>query len=143
LYIYIILLYQDISRGKWGGSGNGKIDRYPLLEGVKVKEILIIKKEIFEKIREEAIVFKRWLTGLLPRQRKARKKQVEYKTTNAKINGTTYSRRYVPTNIWQTRDSLFWKWRMVKEWDKYINDPMDNGRYPGKDLESIIKKGIV
>jgi len=107
---------------------------------VKIRKILIIKKEIYEKIRAEAIVFKRWLTGLLPRQRKPREKQVECKTTNAKTNGAAYYRNYTPTNIWHTRDSLFWKWRMVKEWDKYINDPMDNGRYPGKNLEAIIKK---
>ena len=125
-----------MSSTKAGVSGNGKIDRYPLLEGVKVKEILIIKKEIFKKIREDAIVFKRWLTRLLPRQRKARKKQLECETKNVKSNGAAYCRDYNPTNIWQTRDSPFWKWRMVKEWDKYINDPMDNGRYPGKSIKS-------
>ena len=124
-------------------AGNGKIDRYPLQEMVKIRKILIIKKEIYEKIRAEAIVFKRWLTGLLPRQRKARKKQVDCKTNNAKTNGTTYYRDYTPTNIWQTRESLFWQWRMVKEWDKYINDPMDNGRRSLIDLPSIIKKAIV
>ena len=121
-------------------NGNGKIDRYPLEEMVSIRKILIIKKEIYEKIRVEAIVFKRWVTGLLPRQRKARKKPIAWKTNNNKTNGNGYHREYVPTNIWQTRDSLFWKWRMVKEWDKYINDPMDNGRYPGKNLQSIIKK---
>ena len=110
---------------------------------VKIRKILIIKKEIYEKIRAEAIVFKRWLTELLPRQRKAREKQVECKTNNAKTNGTTYYRDYTPTNIWQTRESLFWQWRMVKEWDKYINDPMDNGRHSLIDLPSIIKKAIV
>jgi len=110
---------------------------------VKIRKILIIKKEIYEKIRAEVIILKRWLTGLLPRQKKARKKQIVWKTDNAKTNGNGYYRDYTPTNIWQTRDSLFWKWRMVKEWDKYINDPMDNGRYHGKDLQSIIKKGIV
>lgn len=123
--------------------GNGKIDRYPLWDMVKIRQILIIKKEIYEKIRAEVIGFKRWLTGLLPRQRKARGKQVEYRTTYAKTNGAAYYRDYTPTNIWQTRDSLFWKWRTVKEWDKYINDPMDNGRPSRIDLQSIIKKGIV
>ena len=110
---------------------------------VKIRKILRIKKETYEKIKAEAILFKKWLTGLLPRQCKTREKPVECKTNTVKLNGAAYYRDYTPTNIWQTRESLFWKWRMVKEWDKYINDPMDNGRRSLIDLQSIIKKAIV
>jgi len=33
---------------------------------------------------------------------------------------------YKPSKISDTRDSLFWSWRRVKEWEKYVNDPLEN-----------------
>jgi len=33
---------------------------------------------------------------------------------------------YEPTQIYNTRNSSFWQWRRVREWDKYINDPLEN-----------------
>jgi hypothetical protein len=39
-------------------------------------------------------------------------------------NGLHYS--YEPSRIQNTRDSLFWQWRRVTEWHRYINDPCEN-----------------
>jgi len=43
-----------------------------------------------------------------------------------KKNGTIIYYDYEPSRIQNTRDSLFWQWRRVREWYRYINDPVEN-----------------
>ena len=123
--------------------GNGKIHPYPLGGGDKedpiretfsdgVRKILIVSTEIFKEIKKEASCFKRLFAGLIPRKRKPRKKQIDEKTVAIQTNETAYYEQYAPVTVWPARDSLSHKWRRVKEWDDYINDPMDR---------MVIKKG--
>jgi len=60
--------------------------------------------------------------GLVPRERKLRKKQIDGKPVAIQTNEIAY---YEPVTVWSAQDSLSGKWRRVKEWDDYINDPMD------------------
>lgn len=107
---------------------------------IKLRKILRIKKEIYEKIKAEVIGFKRWIIGLLPRQRKAREKPVECKTTAVTLNGDVHYRDYTPTRIGPTRDSRFWQWRRVEEWYNDMDDFMDNRQDRMIDLSSFIRK---
>ena len=65
--------------------------------------------------------------GLVPRERKPRKKHIDVndRLVAVQTNETAYYEQYVPVTVWPERDSLSRKWRRVKEWDNYINDPMD------------------
>ena len=80
---------------------------------------------MFREIRAESRLFKRWFAGLVPRERKPRKKQIDDKTIAIQTNETAYYEQYAPVTVWPVRDSLSQKWQRVKEWDNYINDPMD------------------
>lgn len=33
---------------------------------------------------------------------------------------------YEPSNISNVYDSLFWRWRRVIDWERYVNDPIEN-----------------
>ena len=124
-------------------NGNGKIhpcpprwrgqDR-PHPESFRdgVRKILIISAGIFKEIRKESSCFKRLFAGLAPRGRKPRKKHIDNKLVAVQTNETAYYEQYTPVTVWPARDSLSHKWRRVKEWDNYINDPMD---------KMVIKKG--
>ena len=37
-----------------------------------------------------------------------------------------HAHAYEPTNIVDTYDSALWRWRRVAEWERYINDPVEN-----------------
>ena len=123
--------------------GNGKIHPYPLggeEEGRPhpesfrdgVRKILIISAGIFKEIKKEASCFKRLFAALVTRERKPRKKHIDDKILAIQANETAYYEQYEPVTVWPARDSLSQKWRRVKEWDNYINDPMDR---------MVIKKG--
>ena len=129
-------------------AGNGKIHPYPLGGGYKgphpesfrdgVRKILIVSTGIFKEIRKESSCFKRLFAGLIPRKRKPRKEQIDEETiaiqtlANSGRNETAYYEQYAPVTVCPSQDTLSWKWRRVKEWDNYINDPMD---------KTIMKKG--
>ena len=118
-------------------GGNGKIHPYPLGGGEGegrphpesfrdgVRKILIVSTGIFKKIRKEASCFKRLFAGLVSRERKPRKKQIDDRTVAVQTNETAYYEQYEPVSVWPAQDSLSRKWQRVKEWDEYINDPMD------------------
>ena len=124
-------------------NGNGKIHPYPLGEGEQgrphpesfrdgVRKILIISAGIFKEIRKESSCFKRLFAGLVPRERKPRKKHIDDEILAIQTDETAYYEQYAPVTVWPARDSLSRKWRRVKEWDEYINDPMD---------KMVMKKG--
>ena len=92
------------------------------------RKILIVNGKLFREIRTEARLFRRWFAGLVPKERKPRKKRIDEKilAIQALAKGqTAYYEQYEPVSVWPTQDSLSQKWRRVKEWDEYINDPMD------------------
>ncbi|MBU0479058.1 hypothetical protein KKC91_10895 [bacterium] len=130
------------SRTKVRRNGNGKIHPYPLGGGDKadpirefsdgVRKILIVNCNLFKEIRTESGLFRRWFNRLVTRERKPRKKQIDEETIAIQTNETAYYEQYAPVTVWPARDSLSQKWRRVKEWDDYINDPMD---------KMVIKKG--
>ena len=127
--------------------GNGKIHPYPLgkvEEGRPhpesfrdgVRKILVVNSKLFGEIRAESKFYKRWFAGLVPRKRKPRKKQINDKMLAVQANETACYEQYAPVTVWPApnrdysgsgpeRDSLSHQWRRVKEWDEYINDPMD------------------
>ena len=74
--------------------------------------------------------------GLVPRERKPRKKHIDDEILAIQTDETAYYEQYAPVTVWPApnqsnlgsgpeRDSLSRKWQRVKEWDDYINDPMD------------------
>ena len=65
-------------------------------------------------------------------KRKPRKKQIDDKILAIQTNEAAYYEQYEPVTVLPVRDSLSRKWQRVKEWDNYINDPMD---------KTIIEKG--
>ena len=97
-----------------------------------VRKILIVSTGIFKEIRKEASCFKRLFAALVPRERKPRKKQIDDKILAIQTNEIAYYEQYAPVTVWPARDSYSRKWQRVKEWDNYINDPMD---------KMVIKKG--
>ncbi len=122
--------------------GNSKIHPYPLGGGDKrphpesfrdgVRKILIVNGNLFREISTESRLFKRWFAELVPRERKPRKKQIDDKILAIQTNEIAYYEQYAPVTVWPARDSYSRKWQRVKEWDNYINDPMD---------KMVIKKG--
>ena len=116
-------------------NGNGKIHPYPLGRGQDrphpesfrdgVRKILVVSTGIFKEIRKESSCFKRLFAGLVPRKRKPRKKQIDDKILAIQTNETAYHEQYELVTVLPARDSLSRKWQRVKEWDNYINDPMD------------------
>ena len=101
-------------------SGNGKRHRTPLPE--RPKRIKRITLEAFLRIKELLRGLKR--PGVNRRYVYRKKPLKIYKRADAGIQG--YKNTYEPSNINATRDSLFWSWRRVVEWEKYINDPLEN-----------------
>ena len=117
-------------------AGNGKIHPYPLSEEEEgsphpesfrdgVRKILITSTGIFKEIRKESSCFKRLFAGLIPRERKPRKKQIDDEILDVQADETACYEQYAPVTVWSERDSLSHQWQRVKEWDNYINDPMD------------------
>ena len=106
-----------------GGREQGRPHPESFRDGVR--KILITSTGIFKEIRKESSCFKRWFAGLVPRERKPRKKHINDKLVAVQANETAYYEQYTPVTVWPERDSLSHQWRRVKEWDDYINDPMD------------------
>jgi hypothetical protein len=46
---------------------------------------------------------------------------------------------YEGTKVWETRESLFWQWRRVREWSSQFDEPV----YPERILKSILKEDMV
>lgn len=42
------------------------------------------------------------------------------------IAARDYTSGYEPSNIDTAYDSLYWSWHRIIEWDRYINDPIEN-----------------
>ena len=101
--------------------GNGKIDRYPLSEELRLRKLLCISKDHFKELKRAVDQFK------------AKKSRVKKHTTIIEIpeenqlnKRTPFS--YDPTNIWYTHQTSSRQQRHFKEWfnqfDEY-DDPYE------------------
>jgi len=98
-------------------NGNGKRHHTPL--PVRPRKIKITSREAISYIKEILGKLK------LPRTNTRRQRHKKIKTSK-KHSVDIIQKTYVPTMIGNTRDSLFWRWRRVNDWEHYINDPAEN-----------------
>jgi hypothetical protein len=107
--------------------GNDTIDRYPLPYEGKLRKILCIRKELFEKLCLETQEF--LATKTAPKKTKviaAEPKPLCDVPQENTLRHTGYV--YTPTKIWATRYSELWQWQRVSEWwreygtDEYLNE---------------------
>ena len=103
------------------GNGNGKRHRTP--SPVRPRKIKRITFETFSSIKE-------LVAGLVQPKEKAYR-QHHHNLPTAQMRSTIATPAqahdsYEPSNISNTRNSLFWQWRRVAEWHHYINDPYEN-----------------
>ena len=100
-------------------SGNGNIHRTPTPEGLR--KIKIISFKAFIGLKELLKIFKPLKKRIIQHYQKQRI------VIDTPINDhQPCAGLYEPSNITNTPDSLFWRWRRVKEWYRYINDPYEN-----------------
>ena len=109
--------------------GNDTIHRYPLPYEGKLKKLLCIGKESFEKLTLSTRQFFSLKSALKDTARETRiiqappKVPVPYLADNRKA---VYS-AYTPTKIWASRYSEFWQWQRVSEWHReYGQDEITN-----------------
>jgi hypothetical protein len=89
---------------------------------VRPRKIKRITLEAFLRLKE---LLKRFKQPQVNKIRQPRKKLPKiYKIATG--DNYEYKRAFEPSKIANTRDSLFWSWRRVIAWDKYINDPLEN-----------------
>ena len=109
--------------------GNGKRHSNPL--PVRPRKIKRITSEAFLSIKELFGKFKpyfktkRSMRIQTPR-RCMRRRSVFLRGGEARLKNHTHT--YEPSNIDSTRNSLFWSWRRVVAWERYINDPLENNK---------------
>ena len=99
--------------------GNGKIDHTP--SPVGLRKIKRISFEVFLSLKELLNNFKPRLEKKLQRCRKHRIAIHELEPVEPACEQS-----YEPTNMAHAYESLFWQWRRVAEWHRYINDPYEN-----------------
>ena len=141
-----------MSSKKYGSVGNGKRDCIPTPEELrKIKRISIESflylKELFKNFRRDAIKPQRFSNSLghraptindlkarihLTRGLVSKKQTVTPKKSDIATQGYWHS--YEPTQISNVYDSLFWQWRRVAEWERYINDPYENIKWTHDNL---------
>jgi hypothetical protein len=102
--------------------GNGKRHCTPLPE--RPRKIKRITLEAFLGIKELLKKIKR--PRVNKRQPYSKEAKLIYKIANEFRIYAAHT--YKPSNIINTGDSLFFSWRRVKEWEKYINDPVENAK---------------
>lgn len=102
-------------------AGNGKRHRIPTPEGLK--KIKRISFETFLNLKELLKEFNP--NQCLNRKNRNRFKKPLISNRKQDVTKKLDSRTYEPTQITNTRDSLFWQWRRVIAWERYINDPLD------------------
>ena len=100
--------------------GNDTIDHYPLPCEGKLTKLLCISKERFERLSLTAqeLLNKRHVpkNTLAPVQKI--KPLPKAPVPASRDIERTISPEYIPTRIWQTRQSEFWQWQRVSEWHR-------------------------
>jgi len=54
--------------------------------------------------------------------------KLKLKPRKSDVSQNGYVPVYEPSSIQQTRESSFWQWQRVAEWERYINDPIESVR---------------
>ena len=127
-------------------NGNGKGDRTPFPKGLrKIKRIsfkdFLDLKELFKNFKRKATKAQTEVKNLrlpAPRNRVLSTRihpakglvSTESKPGHRKnsVSQNGYMPVYEPSSIYQTRQSSFWQWQRVAEWEHYINDPIESVR---------------
>ena len=105
--------------------GNDTIDRYPLPYRGKLRKLLCISKEVFEKLKAalDELGLKPKLAPPKPktsfRQKLSRKELLGgSKNDDLKPGRDKYTGSFEPSNILNTRNSSFWRLRNLEAWFK-------------------------
>lgn len=101
-------------------GGNGKTHRTPLPRSLrKIKrvslEVFLRLKELVNSIKVYHLITPR---GNRKKSILRRKKLGVFKQNHA--------HEYRPSKIINVYNSPLWQWRRVIQWDRYINDPLEN-----------------
>ena len=105
--------------------GNDTIDRYPLPYKGKLTKLLCISREVFEKLKKALAEFelKPKLASSNPKT-SFRQKPFKKEHPSGSRNNDLKSARdkcigsFEPSNILNTRNSVFWRLRNLKAWFK-------------------------
>jgi hypothetical protein len=112
-------------------SGNGKRHRTPTPSRLKKIKVVSFKaflylKGLLKDFRREAAKPKKDSKFLSRRAPTINDLETRIYLAPHKKNNNAIHYDYEPSRINNTRDSSFWQWRRVKEWYRYINDPIEN-----------------
>jgi len=113
-------------------SGNGKRHRTPTPQGLrKIKRIsfeaFLALKGLFKDFRQNSEKVLSGSNSLSLRAPTINDLKTKIHSTVCKKNNIAMQ-EYEPSRINNTRNSSFWQWRRVAEWQRYINDPVENIR---------------
>lgn len=111
--------------------GNGKRDHTPTPSRLrKIKRIsfkaLLYLKGLLKDFRREAEKSEKAPDFSSHRAPRLNDLEARIYLTPSQKNGNGIHYDYEPSRIQNTRRSLFWQWRRVAEWHRYINDPIEN-----------------
>jgi hypothetical protein len=117
-----------LSRKKYYFDGNDTIDRYPLPHEGRLKKILCISKEVFKELKAALAEF-----GFKPktsfRQKLPKKEPLSIaRSDDRKSDKDECIGSFEPSNILETRNSLFWRLRNLNAWFKE-QESYEDSRY--------------
>jgi len=113
-------------------NGNGNRHRTPFPGGLRKIKIISFKafldlKELFNNFKGRELIF---LSNRAPLIKDLRPRiHLPWPVVNEKqIKHDNAAQAYIyePSKISSAYNSLFWQWRRVAEWHRYINDPYEN-----------------
>ena len=102
-------------------TGNGKIDRPP--SPVGLRKIKIVSRKVFLSLKELVDNRSWFFKSITPRGN--RKKSYTFRKEPETIERQE-AHEYEPSDIDTAYDSMFWRWRRVREWHRYIDDTIEN-----------------
>ena len=100
-------------------SGNGKIDSTPHPLGLR--RIKRVSLKVFVGLKE--LVGNKVHASIPPR---GYRKKSRISRKEPEVIDRYNDAEYEPSNIDTAYDSLRWRWRRVTQWDRYINDTIEN-----------------
>lgn len=124
-------------------GGNGKKHRTPAPKGLrKIKRItfeaFLYLKGLFKDFRRETPKVEYGSNFLDHRAHRINDLEAKAYLTPRKKNDTAIYYDYEPSRIENTRNSLFWQWRRVSEWYRYINNPHYVFQYVVRSIPSCL-----
>lgn len=114
--------------------GNGTIDRYPLLENIRIEKLLICTEKTFESLKKKFDQFKRQYPNKI--NVKKPQKKIQKNLSSSIVTPENIYHEFQPSNISYVYNSNFWRWRRVNEWfrenaqNQYVeNSSLFNGNF--------------